>query len=85
MNQNSNQVEINSRVKSGNGCYHSVQNLLFSSLLSKNTKIKLYITIILPVILFGCENWLLTLRVRVLEYRVPRRIFGLMMEKLTGE
>jgi hypothetical protein len=62
-----------------------VQNLLFSSLLSKITKIKIYLTIILSVILYGCENWLLTLRVRVLENRVPRRIFGLMMEKLTGE
>jgi hypothetical protein len=42
--------------KSGNVCYHSVQNLLSSSLLSKNVKIKIYRTIILPVVLYGCES-----------------------------
>jgi len=41
-NQNSIQEEIKSRLKSGNTCYHSVQNLLFSSLLSKNLKVKVY-------------------------------------------
>jgi hypothetical protein len=45
-NQNSIQEEIKSRLKSGNACYHSVQNLLSSSLLSKNLKIKIYRTII---------------------------------------
>ena len=49
-NQNSVQEEIKSRLKLGNACYHSVQNLLSSSLLSKNLKIKIYITIILPVV-----------------------------------
>ena len=48
-NQNSIQEEIKSRLKLGNACYHSVQNLLSSSLLSKNLKIKIYRTIILPV------------------------------------
>jgi len=43
MNQNSIQEEIKSRLKLGNACYHSVQNLLSSSLLSKNLKIKIYI------------------------------------------
>jgi hypothetical protein len=43
-------------------CYHSVQNLLSSSLLSKNLKIKIYRTIILPAVLCGCETWSLTLR-----------------------
>ena len=46
----------------GNACYHSVQNLLSSSLLSRNLKIKIYRTIILPVVLYGCETWSLTLR-----------------------
>ena len=41
-NQNSIQVEIKCRLKSGNACYHSVQNLLSSSLLSENIKIKIY-------------------------------------------
>ena len=48
-NQNSIQEEIKSRLKLWNACYHSVQNLLSSSLLSKNLKIKIYRTIILPV------------------------------------
>ena len=49
--QNYIQEEIKSRLKLGNACYHSVQNLLSSSLLSKNLKIKIYRTIILPVVL----------------------------------
>ena len=61
-NQNSIQEEIKSRLKVGNACYHLVQNILSSSLLSKNLKIKIYRTIILPVVLYGCETWLLTLR-----------------------
>ena len=78
-NQNYIQEKIKSRMKSVNACYHSVQNLLSSSLLSKNLKIKIYRTIILPV-LCGCETWSLTLReerrLRVFENRVLRRIFG---------
>ena len=54
-NQNSIQEEIKSRLKSGNACYYSVQNLLSSSLISKNINIKIYRTIILPVVLCGCE------------------------------
>jgi len=54
--QNSIQEEIKSRLKLGNACYHSVQNLLSSRLLSKNLKIKIYRTIILPVVLYGCET-----------------------------
>ena len=56
------QEEIKSRLKSGNACYHSVQNLLSSSLLAKNIKINVYRTIILPLVLYGCETWMLTLR-----------------------
>jgi len=56
-NQNSIQEEIKSRLKLGNACYYSVQNLLSSRLLSKNLKIKIYGTIILPVVLYGCETW----------------------------
>ena len=58
-------------------------------LLSKNIKIKKYRTIILPVVLYGCETWSLTLgeerRLRVFEKRVLRRIFGPKREELTGE
>ena len=59
-NQHSVQEEIKSRPKSGNACCNSVQNLLSSSLLSKNIKIKIYRTIVLPVVLYGCETWSLT-------------------------
>ena len=87
-NQNSIQEEIKSRLKLGNAYYHSVQNLLSSSLLSKNLKIKIYKTIILPVILYGCETWSLTLReehrLRVFENRVLR-IFGPTRDGVIGE
>jgi hypothetical protein len=86
-NQNSIQEEIKSILKSGNACYHSVQNLLSSSLLSTNLNVKIYITIILSV-LFGCETWSLTLReerrLRVCENRVLRRIFGPRRDEVTG-
>jgi len=59
-NKNSIQEEIKSNLKLGDACYYSVQNLLSSSLLSKNLKIKIYRTIILPVALYGCETCLLT-------------------------
>jgi hypothetical protein len=54
--------EIKRRLKSGNACYHSFQNLLSSRLLSKYAKIGIYKTIILPVIVYGCATWSLTLR-----------------------
>jgi hypothetical protein len=80
-NQNSIQEEIKSRLQSGNACYHSVQNILSSSFLSQNIKIKIYRTIILPVVLYGRQTWPLTLReerrLRVLENRELRRIFRL--------
>jgi len=77
---NSIQEEIKSRLKSGNACYPLVQNLLSSSLLFEYMKIKIYRTKILPVLLYGCVTWSLTLRedrkLRVFENRVLRRIFG---------
>jgi hypothetical protein len=54
--------EIKSRLNSGNAYCHSVQKLLSSRLLSKNIKFRIYIPIILPVVLCGCETWSLTLR-----------------------
>jgi hypothetical protein len=72
--------KIKSRLNSGNACYHSVQSLLSSCLLSSNMKVKIYKTIILPVVLYGCKTWSLTLgeehRLRMFENRVLRRIFG---------
>jgi capsid portal protein len=78
-NQNSLQEEIKSRWKSGNAFYHLVQNLLSSSLLSKNIKIKVCRTTVFPVVLYGRETWPLTLReerrLRVFENMVLRRLF----------
>jgi hypothetical protein len=66
-NENNIHDEIKSRQNSGNSCYYSVQNLLSSRLISKNLKTKMYNTVILPVVLYGCETWSLTLRE---EYRL---------------
>jgi hypothetical protein len=55
MNQNSIHEGIRSRLKSENACCHTVQNLLSYSLLSKSVMIKIYRTIMLPVVLYGCE------------------------------
>jgi hypothetical protein len=86
--QNLVQEEMKRRLNSGNACYHSVQNLLSSRLLSKNVKIGIYTGIILPVVVYGCETWPLTLkeerRLRVFESRLLRRIFGPKRDKVTG-
>jgi hypothetical protein len=72
--------EVKSRLNSGNACFYSVQNLLYSRLISKNLKIKMHKTVILPVVLYGCETWSLTLgeehNLSVSENRVLRKIFG---------
>jgi len=64
-----------------------VQNLSSPSLLSQNLQIKIYRTIILPVVLYGCETWSLTLTekrsLRVSENRVLRRIFGPKRDEVT--
>jgi len=66
-----------------------VQNLLSSRLLSKNLKIKIYRIIILPVVLYGCETWSLTLReerrLRVFENRVLMRLFGPKRDEVIGD
>ena len=66
-----------------------MQNLLSSGLLSKNLKIKIYRTIILLLVLYGCETWSLALReerkLRVFENKVLRRIFGPRRDEVTGD
>jgi hypothetical protein len=78
--QNCIHEDIKSRLNLGNACYHSVQSLLSSRLLSRNVKVKMCKTLILPVVLYGCETWSLTPReehrLRVFENRALRRIFG---------
>jgi hypothetical protein len=88
-NQDLIQEEIKRRFNSGNACYHPDQNLLSYRRLSKNLRIRIYTTIILPVVLCGCEILSLTLReglrLRVIENRVLRRIFGPKRTEVTGE
>jgi hypothetical protein len=87
--QNCIHEDIKSRLNSGKACYHSVQNILSSRLLSRNVKVKIYKAIILPVVLYGSETWPLTLReehrLRVFENRVLKRIFGPKRDEVTGE
>jgi hypothetical protein len=81
--------EIKSRLMSGNACYHLAQNLLSSCLLSKSLKIKIYRTITLPVVLYGCETWSFILREerrhRLSENSVLSRIFGPKRDEVTWD
>ena len=65
-----------------------MQNLLSSSLLSKNSKTEIYSAIILPVVLYGCETWSPTLReecmLKMFENRVLRKIFRPKRDEVTG-
>ncbi|KAJ4433414.1 hypothetical protein ANN_15673 [Periplaneta americana] len=73
----------------GNEVFQPVEKLLSSSLLSKNLKVRIYKTVIFPVVLYGCETWTLTLReehrLRVFENKVLRKIFGAKRDEVTGE
>ncbi|KAJ4444084.1 hypothetical protein ANN_05873 [Periplaneta americana] len=90
-NINDTREKIKHRINMGNACYYSVEKLLSSSLLSKNLKVTIYKTVrpILPVVLYGCETWTLTLReeqrLRVFENKVLRKIFGAKRDEVTGE
>ncbi|KAJ4431656.1 hypothetical protein ANN_20255 [Periplaneta americana] len=88
-NINDTREEIKRRINMGNACYYSVEKLLSSSLLYKNLKVRIYKTVILPVLLYGCDTWTLTLReehrLRVFENKVLRKIFGAKRDEATGE
>jgi hypothetical protein len=87
--QNCIHEEIKGRLNARNACYRSVQCLLSSRLLSTNAKVNIYKTIILLIVLYGCETWSPTLteehRLRVFGNRVLRRIFGPKRDEVTGE
>jgi hypothetical protein len=87
-NQNLIEMEIKRRLNSGNASYHLVQNRISFRLPSKNLKARIYKTLILPVVLYGCETWSPTLReehkLRVFENRVLRRIFGPKRDGMMG-
>jgi hypothetical protein len=79
-NQNFIHEVIKSTLNSGIACYHSLQNALSCRLLSKNVKIKICKTVLLPVVLYGCGTKPLALkgkhRLKAFENRMLRRIFG---------
>ena len=80
--------EIKHRIKMGNARYYSLDKILSSRLLSRKLKVKTYKTT-LPVVLYGCETWSLTLReehrLRVYKNKVLRKTFGAKKGKITGE
>jgi len=88
-NQNSVLEEIKHRLLSGNACYYLGQNLLSSSSLSKNIKGKIYRSIILPFVWYGCETWSPTVskehRLRVFRNRMLRNRFGPTRDEVTGD
>ena len=55
-------VEIQERIASGKRCYYSMQNMLKSKNVSRNTKIRIYTTILRPIVMYGSESWLMTVR-----------------------
>jgi hypothetical protein len=75
------------RKDSGNASYHSLKNPVPSPALSENQNIKIFVTVILPVVVYECETWSLTLReehkLRVFQKRVLRRIFGPKRDEVT--
>jgi hypothetical protein len=87
-NQNFIQEEIKRRLNSGNACYRSIQNVFSSRLLFKNIEIRIYKTLILPVVLHVCETWSLILREKcrpmVFQNRVLRRIFRPKTDEVMG-
>jgi hypothetical protein len=89
MHQNSFHEEIKCSLQSGNACCYSVLNLLSSSLLSNNIRVKMYRSIILCAVLYECETWSTTVsevyRLRVFGNRVLRKIFGPTRDEVMGK
>jgi hypothetical protein len=77
-NKNLIREEIKRRLNSGNACYHSVQSPLSFRLLPRDVKVRVHVTIILHVVLYGCRTWSMTLReqhrLKLSENRVLRGI-----------
>src|SRR5699024_10668563 len=79
-NRSEMEKEVQERMLSANRALHGMDDLLKSKLVSQNSKCLLYLTLIRPIILYGCETWATTLtleeRLRCFERKVLRRIFG---------
>jgi hypothetical protein len=87
--QNCMHEEIKSRLNSWNACCRSVKSFVFAPAVSRNEKVKIHKSIILPLVLYGCETWCPILReerrLRVFENRVLRGIFGPKRDEITAE
>jgi hypothetical protein len=86
MNQtNSNNSEIQARILGGNRYYYAYGKLMKSGALNKSSKLKIYKSLIRPVVTYGCEAWALTNRdekhLRTFERRILRKIFGPVQNK----
>jgi hypothetical protein len=81
MNQtNSISSEIQARILGGNRCYYAYGKLMNSEALNRSSKLKIYKSLIRPVVTYGCEAWALTNReeqhLRTFKRRILRKIFG---------
>jgi hypothetical protein len=83
---NSTNCEIQARIISGNRCYYSCGALMQSRALNRSLKLKIYTTLIRPVVTYGCETWSLTSRneqqLRIFEQKILRKIFGLVQDEI---
>lgn len=81
--------KIKSGLQSGNKCYYGLSNLLNARMISKNLKIKLYRTLIHPVVMYSCDVWTLRKsdqnRLLIFEKKIFRRIFGPCISETMGE
>lgn len=84
-NKNTEETEIQNRLNLANGCFYALNKLMSSKLLSQTTKIRLYKTIISPILLYGAETWKLNKKEEkkliVFENKVLRKIYGPVFEE----
>lgn len=86
---NSIKIEIESRIQKANKCYYSLLTVFKSKLISRNTKLQVYKSLIIPVLTYGSETWTLTKkeenRLRVFERKILRKIFGPIRDRISDE
>ena len=82
---NSIEEEIKGRISLGNKAFYANQDLFKSKLMTKNSKLRIYKTLVRPVVTYACENWVLKenikTKLRVFERKVLRKIYGPTKEK----
>jgi hypothetical protein len=80
---------VSTRIQLANRGYYGLEKVFKSKVLSKNLKIKMYMTLLRPVVLYGLETWALRkieeLRLMIFERKVPRKIFGSIFDKQSNE